>query len=163
PYTMDIKESHPVIISFITDLYIDLRPLSSAPYETFTQLPNMDHVQLQKFETSLSQATESKKYVNINLLFITAFHRGMIQIPDTAPVSSTRRTVSGVYSKPVIGVLDVVEDPYYVGIHECPILASLIDKDITNITDKKELIEKIEYLQQYLRKDYAKALLVNKQ
>ncbi|CAG8489474.1 24136_t:CDS:10 [Dentiscutata erythropus] len=114
------KESHPVIISFITDLYTDLRPLSSAPYETFAQLPNMDHVQLQKFETSLSQATESKfrkKIVKEFLEGITGLStEEWFKMPDTAPVSSTRRTVSGVYSKPVIGVLDVVEDPYDVGI-----------------------------------------------
>ncbi|CAG8679395.1 3759_t:CDS:2, partial [Dentiscutata heterogama] len=114
------KESHPVIISFITELYIDLRPLSSAPYETFAQLPNMDHVQLQKFETSLSQATESKvrkKIVKEFLEGITGLStEEWFKLPDTAPVSSTRRTVSGVYSKPVIGVLDVVEDPYDVGI-----------------------------------------------
>ncbi|CAG8684732.1 21672_t:CDS:2 [Gigaspora rosea] len=114
------KESHPTIISFITDLYVDLRPLSSAPYETFAQLLNMDHVQLQKFETSLSQASEGKvrkKKIKEFLEGITGLStEEWFKIPDTAPVNSTRRVVAGVYSKPEIGVLDVVEDPYDVGI-----------------------------------------------
>ncbi|CAG8725395.1 19531_t:CDS:10 [Gigaspora margarita] len=114
------KASHPTIISFITDLYVDLRPLSSAPYETFAQLLNMDHVQLQKFETSLSQASEGKvrkKKIREFLEGITGLStEEWFKIPDTAPVNSTRRVVAGVYSKPEIGVLDVVEDPYDVGI-----------------------------------------------
>ncbi|CAG8603727.1 15407_t:CDS:10, partial [Racocetra persica] len=114
------KESHSTIISFITDLYVDLRPLSSVPYETFAQLLNMDHVQLQKFETSLGQASESKickKKVKEFLEGITGLStEEWFKIPDTAPMSSTRRKISGVYSKPEIGVLDVVEDPYDVGI-----------------------------------------------
>ncbi|CAG8639436.1 10452_t:CDS:10 [Cetraspora pellucida] len=114
------KESHSMIISFITDLYVELRPLSSVPYETFAQLLNMDHVQLQKFETSLSQASESKtrkKIVKEFLEGITGLSTDeWFKIPDTAPMSSTRRKVFGVYSKPEIGVLDVVEDPYDAGI-----------------------------------------------
>ncbi|CAG8518722.1 17_t:CDS:10, partial [Scutellospora calospora] len=114
------KESHHALISLITDIYVDLRPLSSVPYETFAQLLNVDHVQLQNFETSLSRASESKtrkKKVKEFLEGITGLStEEWFKIPDTAPVSSTRKTVLGVYSKPEIGVLDVVEDPYDTGI-----------------------------------------------
>ncbi|CAG8788923.1 14636_t:CDS:2, partial [Dentiscutata erythropus] len=42
-------------------------------------------------------------------------------------------------------------------------IRSLVDKYIMNITDRKELIKNMEYLQQYLRKDYVKTLEVTKQ
>ena len=41
------KESHSVILSLITDIYIDLRPISSMPYETFANLLNMNNGKLQ--------------------------------------------------------------------------------------------------------------------
>ncbi|CAG8551299.1 5377_t:CDS:10, partial [Racocetra fulgida] len=65
-----------------------------------------------KFETSLSQASESKARKKKVKEFLEGITGEWFKIPDTAPMSSTRRKISGVYSKPEIGVLDVVEDPY---------------------------------------------------
>lgn len=84
------KESHPVIISLITDIYIDLRPISTIPFETFANLLNMDYGKLQvrnkfiyqifriifnfnflqKFEVDLSQAPELKIRKNIVKKFL---------------------------------------------------------------------------------------------
>ncbi|CAG8523066.1 11810_t:CDS:10 [Acaulospora colombiana] len=114
------KEIHPVIISLITDLYIDLRPLSPIPYETLAQLLNMDHVRLQEFETSLSQATESKarKIIVRNFLEgITGLSTGeWFKVPDASSTIQNRRIAYGNYEKPRLGVLDAVDDPNEVGI-----------------------------------------------
>ncbi|CAG8543441.1 377_t:CDS:2 [Acaulospora morrowiae] len=114
------KEVHPVIISLITDIYIDLRPVSHVPYETFAQLLNMDHTQLQEFETSLGQATESKSRKNIVKKFlegITGLSTGeWFKVPDTSSTVSTRRVIYGNYEKPQLGLLDVVGDSAEVGI-----------------------------------------------
>ncbi|RHZ75757.1 hypothetical protein Glove_209g119 [Diversispora epigaea] len=115
------KESYPVIISLITNLYIDLRLVSSSvPYETFAQVLNMDHNRLQEFEKSLGQANESKTRKNIVKKFlegITGLSPGeWFKVPETTSSSSTKRIIRGNYSKPQIGILDVIEDPEEIGI-----------------------------------------------
>ncbi|CAB5190001.1 unnamed protein product [Rhizophagus irregularis] len=108
------KESHPVIISLITDIYIDLRPISTIPFETFANLLNMDYGKLQKFEVDLSRASELKIRKNIVKKFlegITGVSKGeWFKINITGEQKSTKRTLAGNYIKPKIGVLDV-DDP----------------------------------------------------
>ncbi|CAB5373739.1 unnamed protein product [Rhizophagus irregularis] len=104
------KESHPVIISLITDIYIDLRPISTIPFETFANLLNMDYGKLQKFEVDLSRASELKIRKNIVKKFlegITGVSKGeWFKINITGEQKSTKRTLAGNYIKPKIGVLD---------------------------------------------------------
>ncbi|RIA99086.1 armadillo-type protein [Glomus cerebriforme] len=114
------KEAHPSIISLITDIYIDLRPISSVPFETFANLLNMDYGKLQKFEVDLSQATESKTRKSIVKKFlerITGVSKGeWFKINTTEQNKSSKKTFVGNYTKPQIGILDVVNDSGQVGL-----------------------------------------------
>ncbi|CAI2171535.1 10492_t:CDS:10 [Funneliformis geosporum] len=115
------KEFHPVIVSLITDIYIELRPLSSVPFETFSSLLNMNYEKLQKFEIELSQAAESKKRKVVVKKFlegITGVSKGeWFKIPTSKNQNtSSKKQLVGNYVKPKIGVLDVVDDPEQVGL-----------------------------------------------
>ncbi|CAG8501486.1 7183_t:CDS:2 [Funneliformis mosseae] len=101
------KEFHPVIVSLITDIYIELRPFSSVPFETFSNLSNMNYEKLQR-----------KVVVKKFLEGITGVSKGeWFKIPTTKNQNtSSKKQLVGNYVKPKIGVLDVVDDPEQVGL-----------------------------------------------
>ncbi|KAI9031353.1 armadillo-type protein [Hyaloraphidium curvatum] len=66
-------EAHGEIITLITEIYMALRPLTTLPLETFSQLPDVDASKIQQFESELGQKTQAKDQQAVVRAFLANF------------------------------------------------------------------------------------------
>lgn len=66
-------EVHGEIIGLITEIYMQLRPLSVMPLETISQLPHVDVARVQAFEAELGTKTVPKEQQHVVKAFLAGF------------------------------------------------------------------------------------------
>jgi len=66
-------EVHGEIIGLITEIYMTLRPHSSMPLETISQIPNVDAARVQAFEAELGSKSSQKEQQAVVRAFLAGF------------------------------------------------------------------------------------------
>lgn len=70
PYHTD---AHGEIIGLITEIYMTLRPISTMPLETISQIPNVDAARVKAFEDELGSKTSPKEQQAVVKAFLATF------------------------------------------------------------------------------------------